>query len=246
LCNPIGVQNRLASTQQCSADTGCCACCAPATSGGDNQQLLLYAAPALQTAEAESTGFADARCTSLTQCGTRKLARTAEITKMSRQESRREGPAVWHFERWQCDHSTSLQTRPLLHAIAISATAARDSNLGVTDGPIMSQQFVCILHQQTNDQPGLINTGKLAEAGCKLRVSGTCIPDLIMSRAGTTASFLLVTKSSDLHQGSVTWDRYCSSHLLSVQSTYLCCSCFTMHQTAWCQQTLMMYTAKQE
>ena len=72
----------------------------------------------------------------------------------------------------------------------------------------MSQQVVCIIHQHANEQPGLVNTSKLVEAGCKLRVSKTCIPDLIMSRAGTTASFLLVANSSNLHPGSTTWERY--------------------------------------
>ena len=71
----------------------------------------------------------------------------------------------------------------------------------------MSQQVVCIVRQHSNGQPNLANTSKLVEAGCNLRVSGTSIPDLIMSKAGTTASFLLVADSTDLQQGSGTWDR---------------------------------------
>ena len=73
----------------------------------------------------------------------------------------------------------------------------------------MSHQLVCIVRQQVKDQPGLLNTSKLVglEAGCKLRVSETCLPDLIMSRAGLTASFLLVVNCSDLHIGSAIWDR---------------------------------------
>jgi len=71
----------------------------------------------------------------------------------------------------------------------------------------MGHQLVCIVHQQAYDQPSLLNMARLVEAGCKLRVSGTCVPDLIMSRAGTTAAFLFVTKSSGLCQGSATWAR---------------------------------------
>jgi len=71
----------------------------------------------------------------------------------------------------------------------------------------MSHQLVCIVHQQAYDQPSLLNTARLVEVGCKLRVSGSCEPDLIMSRAGSTAAFLFATESSGLCQGSATWAR---------------------------------------
>lgn len=68
----------------------------------------------------------------------------------------------------------------------------------------MSGQVVCILHQNVQH---LLSTNKLVLAGYKLRFTGNTVPDLIMSRSGTTAAFLLVVNSSDLHKESDTWNR---------------------------------------
>lgn len=68
----------------------------------------------------------------------------------------------------------------------------------------MSGQVVCIIHHNV---PANLSTDKLAVAGCKLRSSANIVPDLIMSRSGTTAAFILVVNSSDLQKESNTWNR---------------------------------------
>lgn len=71
----------------------------------------------------------------------------------------------------------------------------------------MSGQLVCIVRQALQGSASLLNTSKLVQAGCKLRFSSNSVPDLIMSKSGTTAAFLLVATSTDLRQGVGIWDR---------------------------------------
>ena len=71
----------------------------------------------------------------------------------------------------------------------------------------MSGQVVCIIHQNVQSNANPLSVNKLVLAGCKLRFSANTVPDLIMSRSGTTAAFLLVVNSSDLHKESDTWNR---------------------------------------
>ena len=66
---------------------------------------------------------------------------------------------------------------------------------------------VCIVHQQASDKPGLLDKECLARAGYTVRVSKNCLPDLIISRAGTTAAFLLTDGQAIIDNKSGTWDR---------------------------------------
>ncbi|KAL3151144.1 hypothetical protein ABBQ38_013008 [Trebouxia sp. C0009 RCD-2024] len=75
----------------------------------------------------------------------------------------------------------------------------------------MSGQVVCIIHQNVQSNANALNINKLVSAGCKVRFSTNTVPDLIMSRSGTTAAFLLVVNSSDLQMESDTWNRYLDS-----------------------------------
>ena len=77
----------------------------------------------------------------------------------------------------------------------------------------ISQQVVCIVHEQAQQPHGLINLGKLAESGYKTRVSQNILPDLIMSKAGRTAAFVLVASASGLETGSNNWERYDDCHI---------------------------------
>lgn len=74
----------------------------------------------------------------------------------------------------------------------------------------MSHRGVCIAHKAANDQPGLLNVICLQEAGYTVRVSTNCVPDLIISKAGTTAAFLTVAKQDQLEASSHMWSR-CST-----------------------------------
>ena len=71
----------------------------------------------------------------------------------------------------------------------------------------MSNQGVCIVQEQAINQSGLVDKDCLFKAGYSVRVSGNCLPDLIISRAGTTAAYLLVN-SQMLLCGSAIWNRY--------------------------------------
>ena len=70
----------------------------------------------------------------------------------------------------------------------------------------MSNQGVCIVHEQSINQPGLVETDCLSKAGYSVRISGNCLPDLIISKAGTTAAYLLVSNQVAL-SGSDIWNR---------------------------------------
>ena len=100
--------------------------------------------------------------------------------------------------RADCDIALACEPRNPNHSADIS---------GILGAISMSQPVVCIVHQLAQNQPGLINTSKFIESGCKVRVSQTTVPDLIMSKAGTTAAFLLVASASDLRPGSSSWER---------------------------------------
>lgn len=81
----------------------------------------------------------------------------------------------------------------------------------------MSVQGVCIVHQQASDKPGLLDKECLARAGYTVRVSKNCLPDLIISRAGTTAAFLLIDGQAIVDNKSGTWDRQALNAVVIVQ-----------------------------
>ena len=86
-----------------------------------------------------------------------------------------------------------------------------DAPLAPLSKGIMSHRGVCIAHQQANDQPGLLDLTCLQEAGYTTRDSSNCVPDLVISKAGTTAAFLLVANQDLLGDTSNIWRR-CSDH----------------------------------
>lgn len=98
-----------------------------------------------------------------------------------------------------------MQCKNLLHHVAHIPRARLDRNLAYVR--IMSHPGVCIVHQEASNQPGLLDTECLSQAGYTVRVSRNCVPDLIISRAGTTAAFLLVNCQNAFYDGSGIWDR---------------------------------------
>lgn len=107
------------------------------------------------------------------------------------------------------EHPGSLRAKDprFLHDMCCATTDAAGSSGRPFHFP-MSGPVVCIIHQNVQSNANALSINKLVSAGCKLRFSANSVPDLIMSRSGTTAAFLLVVNSSDLHEESDTWNRW--------------------------------------